>query len=168
MRILLAMRAVARAQELASALRSNGLECASIAVPETVLGNQLEVRGTGELRERLRRELDLAVAEFNPDLIHGEGLTFWGQLASETGVPYVATLVAADLEHAEGTRLRELAEQGAENARCVLVPAELTEANKPLLAGLENVTPAPWWPDALELLEAVYRAALNRPASGLA
>lgn len=165
MRVILAMRAQV-AEGLAAALRGQGHEWRIVSTAPLAL--EVEDAAIAELRERLRRELDQAVAQFNPHLIHAQGLTFWGQLASETGVPYVATLMADDLQHAEGTRLRELAEQGAENARCVLVPAELAEASKPLLGGLEHAMPAPWWPDALEPLEAVYRAAINRPASGLA
>ncbi|MFO0895911.1 MAG: hypothetical protein U0836_00660 [Pirellulales bacterium] len=166
MRVILALHSQV-AVHLAATLRGQGHEVL-VLDDERPATDALAETAVATLRERLRRQLDQAVTEFNPQLIHAEGLTFWGQLASETGVPYVATLVADDLEHAEGSRPRELAEQGAENARCVLVPAELAEASKPLLGGVEHVAPAPWWPDALDPLETVYRAAINRPASGLA
>ncbi len=164
MRVILAMHSQV-AELLVATLRGQGNEVLTLDAERPVT-DALAETAVATLRERLRRELDLVVAEFNPHLIHAEGLTFWGQLASETGVPYVATLVAEDLEHADGSRLRELAEQGAENARCVLVPAEFAEVCTPLLAGLEHLVPAPWWPDALDPLEAIYRAALHRPASG--
>lgn len=164
MRIVFAVQSQV-AEELAATLRGQGHEGRIVPAELPPLG-VMDGAAIGAFRDRLRRQLDQAVAEFDPHLIHAEGLTFWGQLASETGVPYVATLVAEDLEHTEGSRLRELAEQGAENARCVLVPAELADASKPLLAGFEHLMPAPWWPDALEPLEAVYRAAINRPEGG--
>lgn len=164
MRILLAMLTPANAQRLASALHLQGLTSASIALPQSNLPGRGDERTMAELRESRRRALDQAVAQFNPHLIHAEGLTFWGQLACETGVPYVVTLVADDLDHADGSRLKELAEQGAQNARCVLVPAPFGEESKRLLEGLENLAAAPWWPDRLAPLEALYRAALDRIA----
>jgi len=161
MRVVLAVRA--EAERLAGALRELGHDPVAVAT-ELSLHVSKDDAAIGALRERLRRKLDQTVDSFDPDLIHAEGLTFWGQLASETGVPYVVTLVADDLRHAEGSRLRELAEQGAENARRVIVPAELEAASKRLLGGLENVVTAPWWPDDLAPLAAIYRAAIERPA----
>ncbi len=158
------MRTEAGAQALASALDSADFTIASLTASKAYAADRVDERFVADLRERLRRELDLAVEAFDPQLIHAEGLTLWGQLASETGVPYVVTLVAEDLRYAVGSRLRELAEQGAENARCVIVPAELEAASNAVLAGLENVATVRWWPDDLGPLDGIYRAAIKRRA----
>jgi hypothetical protein len=151
------------AASVAASLRKSGHEGLTLSAEAPPMASTDET-AMGAARERLRRQLDQAVAQFDPHLIHAEGLTFWGQLACETGVPYVVTLVADDLDHADGSRLKELAEQGAQNARCVLVPAPFGEESKRLLEGLDNIAAAPWWPDQLAPLEALYRAALDRIA----
>jgi hypothetical protein len=162
------------AEELAASLRDFGHERLVISadVPAT---SGMDETAIGALRERLRRELDQAVAQFNPHLIHADGLTFWGQLASETGVPYVATLRAHDLSWSRRDgRLQELAEQGAENARRVLVPRALAEESARLIGGLEHTVQTPWWPrddaagvplseEAIDALRAIYLAVLGEP-----
>lgn len=81
-------------------------------------------------RDTLRRALDLEVAQFDPQVIHAQHVWLWGQLALETGVPYLLSAWGADLPAARADRrLRDLAEQAADNAgRIVAADATLARA----------------------------------------
>jgi glycogen(starch) synthase len=76
-------------------------------------------------REELRRQLDLEVAEFDPQIIHVQHIWIEGQLALETGVPYVLTGWEPELEcRAADPRYRDLVDQAAENASRIVVASE--------------------------------------------
>lgn len=75
-----------------------------------------------EFREQLRHHLDIEVAEFDPHIIHAQHLWLEGQLALETGVPYVVTAGAAALDtYAADPRYHSLVDQAAENAGRIVV-----------------------------------------------
>ncbi len=76
-------------------------------------------------REELRRQLDIEVAEFDPQIIHAQHIWIEGQLALETGVPYVLTGWGPELEFwAADPRYRDLIDQAAENASRIVVASE--------------------------------------------
>jgi len=81
--------------------------------------------GTEQLaayRDEMRRQLDVEVAEFDPQIIHAQHIWIEGQLALETGVPYVLTAWGPELDCcAADPRYRDLVEQAAENASRVVV-----------------------------------------------
>jgi hypothetical protein len=73
-------------------------------------------------RDQMRRQLDVHVDRFDPHLIHGQHLWVQGQLALETGVPYVLNAWGGELiEYQADPRYRALAEQATENAARILV-----------------------------------------------
>jgi hypothetical protein len=75
----------------------------------------------GVYREAMRRRLDLEVDEFNPQVIHVQHVWLAGQLALESGAPYVLTAWKPELEAAqEDQRFQPLADQAAENASRIL------------------------------------------------
>ena len=75
----------------------------------------------GAYREAMRRRLDVEVAEFNPQVIHAQHVWLSGQLALESGVPYVLTAWQAELDAAASDRrYQPLADQAAENASRIL------------------------------------------------
>ena len=81
-------------------------------------------------REVLRKKLDLEVERYDPHVIHAQHIWLGGQLALETGVPYVLSAWGPELAECTGApRLRALAEQAAENASRIFVQSrELADA----------------------------------------
>ncbi len=78
-------------------------------------------------RDCLRRRLDTQVLHFDPHVIHAQHVWILGQLALESGVPYVLNAWDAELvEYEQDVRYRPLAEQAAENASRILVADEAT------------------------------------------
>ncbi|HEX3724991.1 MAG TPA: glycosyltransferase [Pirellulales bacterium] len=78
-----------------------------------------------EYREKIRRHLDVEVDQFDPHVIHAQHIWVQGQLALETGVPYVLNAWGAELfDYAADARYRAWADQAAENAARILVPDE--------------------------------------------
>jgi hypothetical protein len=76
-----------------------------------------------QYRECLRRRLDRQVMRFDPHIIHAQHVWVLGQLALETGVPYVLNAWGPELVDAQAdARYRDLAEQAAENAGLILAP----------------------------------------------
>jgi hypothetical protein len=74
-----------------------------------------------QYRERLRRRLDAQIMHFDPHVIHVQHVWVLGQLALETGVPYVLNAWGPELDDAPlDERFRALAEQAAENASRIL------------------------------------------------
>jgi len=72
-------------------------------------------------RECLRRRLDRQIDEFDPHMIHAQHIWLWGQLALETGVPYVLSAWGAELvDYSVDARFRPLVEQAADNAGRIL------------------------------------------------
>lgn len=73
-------------------------------------------------RDVLRDRLDDIIAQFDPHVIHAQHVWVQGQLALETGVPYVLNAWGPELDEATAQpRYRSLAMQAAENAGRILV-----------------------------------------------
>lgn len=90
-------------------------------------------------RDVLRSVLDEEVEKFNPQVIHAQHIWLWGQLALESGVPYVLTAWGPELvSRARDDRYRPLADQAAENASRIFVPDE--HIRKEVLDAFEDVT----------------------------
>ncbi len=78
-------------------------------------------------RDCLRRRLDNQIMHFDPHVIHVQHIWILGQLALESGVPYVLNAWNAELNDFElDPRYQPLAEQAAENASRILVGDEAT------------------------------------------
>ncbi len=76
-----------------------------------------------QYREQLRRRLDAQVDRFNPDVIHAQYAWVQGQLAVETGAPYVLNIWGPELVDCDiDPRYRTLADQAATNASRILTP----------------------------------------------
>lgn len=76
-------------------------------------------------RDVLRHELDVEVDSFDPQIIHAQHAWIWGQLALESGVPYVVSAWGPEfVSRARDERYRLFADQAAENAGRILVPDE--------------------------------------------
>ncbi|MBI3836854.1 MAG: glycosyltransferase [Planctomycetia bacterium] len=105
------------------------LPCFSTPAPTNKLPTfaALSDRQLARYRGRLRQQLDLQIESFNPHVIHAQHIWVQGQLALETGVPYVLNAWGPELiDYAGDERYRALADQAAENAGRILVPhAEL-------------------------------------------
>jgi hypothetical protein len=79
-------------------------------------------------RDCLRRRLDQEILRFDPHVIHAQHLWILGQLALESGVPYVLNAWGDELaECQQDARYRPLAEQAAENASRILVATPATQ-----------------------------------------
>ncbi len=130
-----------------------------------------------QYRERLRRRLDMQILRFDPHLIHAQHVWLLGQLAMESGVPYVLSAWGPELvDRQSDVRYAALAAQAAENAGRILA-ADL--ATKRRIASLFPVAAkrTVLMPDALRLcgtsvsdtartaaanaLATLYRAVLN-------
>lgn len=73
-------------------------------------------------RDVQRDRLDAIIAEFDPHVIHGQHVWVQGQLALETGVPYLLNAWGEELEEGlADERYHTLAAQAAENAGRILV-----------------------------------------------
>ena len=81
----------------------------------------LSDRQLSDYRHVLRRALDDVVDKFNPDIIHAQHIWVLGQLALETGVPYVLTAWPEELRAVADARYRALADQAADNAGRIFV-----------------------------------------------
>lgn len=78
-----------------------------------------------QYRERLRRRLDAQVLQFDPHVIHAQHVWVLGQLALESGVPYVLNAWGPELVDCRAdARYRALAEQAAENASRIFAADE--------------------------------------------
>jgi len=72
-------------------------------------------------RDQIRRQLDAEIDRFDPDVIHAQHVWVQGQLALETGVPYLLSAWGPELvEYKKDARYRMLADQAAENAGRIL------------------------------------------------
>jgi len=86
---------------------------------------QLSDAQLSEYRDVLRRRLDQQILEFDPHVIHAQHIWVLGQLALESGVPYVLSAWNAELVDCQlDPRYRPLAEQAAENASRILAADE--------------------------------------------
>lgn len=87
----------------------------------------LSMEHLARYRECLRRRLDAVILHFNPHVIHVQHIWVLGQLALETGVPYVVSAWPAELVDCQSDkRYRALAEQAAENAGRILAADRAT------------------------------------------
>ncbi len=78
-------------------------------------------------RDHLRWRLDNQILQFDPHVIHVQHVWILGQLALESGVPYVVNAWDAELvDYEQDQRYRPLADQAAENASRILVADEAT------------------------------------------
>jgi hypothetical protein len=110
-----------------------------------------------QYRDRLRRKLDAMILEFDPHILHVQHVWVLGQLALETGVPYVLNAWGPELvDAAADPRFRELAEQAAENASRILA---VDHATLEQLTGLYDVSEerAQVLPAELALLDSPLR-----------
>ena len=99
---------------------------------------QLTAEQFNTYRDVLRHELDAEVASFDPQIIHAQHIWLWGQLALETGVPYVLTAWGPEfVSRARDDRYRPLADQAAENAGRIFVADEHVRGE--LLDGFDDV-----------------------------
>lgn len=106
----------------------------------------------GELaryRDCLRRRLDTEILRFDPHVIHAQHLWVLGQLALESGVPYVLNAWDDELiDYRQDARYQPLAEQAAENASRILVATSATqqrvESMFELAADRTLLMPPPW------------------------
>lgn len=122
-----------------------------------------------EYREQFRQQLDREVAEFDPHIIHCQHVWLEGQLALETGVPYVLTGWEAELTWWHDPRFHALVEQAAENASRVVVAtqaladefASRAEAVRDRLIVVEELE-SPGASGAGLRMEEVYRAAFQQ------
>jgi hypothetical protein len=79
-------------------------------------------------RDCLRRRLDNLIVRFDPHVIHVQHIWILGQLALESGVPYILNAWHSELdEYARDARYQPLVEQAAENASRILVVDEATK-----------------------------------------
>ncbi len=75
----------------------------------------------------MRRHLDRHVDRFDPHVIHGQHIWVQGQLAVETGVPYVLNAWGPELvDYQLDARYRALADQAAANAGRIMTPDDAT------------------------------------------
>lgn len=85
----------------------------------------LSDRQLAQYRDQVRRHLDAQIDRFDPHVIHAQHIWVQGQLALETGVPYLLNAWGPELiDYASDDRYRALADQAAENAGRILVPHE--------------------------------------------
>jgi hypothetical protein len=105
---------------------------------------RLNDRQLGLYRERLRKRLDQQIEHFDPQVIHAQHIWIQGQLALESGVPYLLNAWGPEMAEARrDARLGELANQAAENAGRILVadPALVDEVKNAFEALAERVLP---------------------------
>ncbi len=80
-------------------------------------------------RDKQRRRLDALIDRFDPHVIHGQHVWVQGQLALESGVPYVINAWGQELDdYVLDERYSRLADQAAANAGRILVPDASTKA----------------------------------------
>jgi len=130
------LRVICRADD-AQADLSFDLPTFSTAVVGVQTFESLTDRQLADYRSALRRALDRLVDQFNPDIIHVQHVWVLGQLALETGVPYVLTAWPDEFSaYAVDVRYRGLVEQAAENAGRIFVDsAQLAQR---MLAALDG------------------------------
>lgn len=78
-----------------------------------------------EYRDCQRQRLDAIVSEFDPHVIHAQHVWVQGQLALESGVPYVLSAWGPELDETRrDARYQPLVAQAAENAGRILTPSQ--------------------------------------------
>jgi hypothetical protein len=93
-------------------------------------------KGGREFLAAMRLRLDGEVADFDPQVIHLQGIGLLGHLALESGVPYLILALGEDLEELtvgqDGSTLHTAAQQAVENAGRIVVDSP--EARRRVLA----------------------------------
>jgi len=125
--------------------------------------SSLTDRELTDYRQILRDHLDAEVHTFDPHIIHVQSLWLLGQLALETGVPYVVTVWGPELDSESlDHRYRPFVEQAAENAGRIIVPDKTQHAR--IVAAIEGagerVVLAK--PDDLQAHLEIYYSVLNQ------
>ena len=153
-------RVVCRAGDSAADLAFDVPGFTTSGLNERVSGQTFLALSNVELaqyRDRLRRKLDAMILKFDPHILHVQHVWVLGQLALETGVPYVLNAWGPELvDAAADPRFRELAEQAAENASRILA---VDHATLEQLTGLYDVSAerAQVLPAELALLDSPLR-----------
>lgn len=132
-----------------AAVEGTGIGTPSFSSPDGgVTFGDLSDAELSDYREAVRRRLDVEIAEFDPQVIHAQHVWISGQLALESGAPYVLTAWGAELEAATADpRYRPLADQAAENASRILavdrsVQGRLCDRYESIADRIECVSPA--------------------------
>lgn len=135
--------------------------------PGTTFG-ELSSQQLADYREHFRQQLDQEIVDFDPQLLHAQHIWLEGQLALESGVPYVLTAWDEELDWWPDPRYYSLVEQTAENASRIVVATEAlaeriasrAEALKERLVVVEEVASSD--PHAIgRRMEELYRAAFR-------
>jgi Glycosyl transferase 4-like domain len=106
------------------------------AVDDRPVFSDLSSAQLAQYRECIRRRLDRQILQFDPHVIHAQHVWVLGQLALETGVPYVLNAWEAELVDCQSDeRYRALAEQAADNAGRILAPDDATKRKIATLFG---------------------------------
>jgi hypothetical protein len=96
---------------------------------ESTRFHQLTDEQLNAYRDVLRRRMDAHIDRFDPHVLHADHAWVLGQLALESGVPYVLNAWGEELVDARlDARYFPLAEQAAANAGRILVPDQQTLA----------------------------------------
>jgi hypothetical protein len=96
---------------------------------ESTRFHQLTDEQLNAYRDVLRRRMDAHIDRFDPHVLHADYAWVLGQLALESGVPYVLNVWGPELVDARlDARYFPLAEQAAANAGRILVPDQQTLA----------------------------------------
>ena len=91
--------------------------------------HQLSTEQLTQYRDQFRRHLDVQVDRFNPHVLHAQHIWLHGQLAVETGVPYVLNGWGPELsEFDRDERYRAFADQAATNAGRILAARRRDQA----------------------------------------
>ncbi|HQU42928.1 MAG TPA: hypothetical protein PK867_08950 [Pirellulales bacterium] len=84
-------------------------------------------KGFEASRHEWRRRLDCEVREFDPQIVHVQGIGMIGHLVLESGVPYLLSTWGHEVPECQRDgRLYDLAQQVLENAGRVLVDGQAT------------------------------------------
>ena len=95
---------------------------------DLVLHSTERGKGLDAFRRAARRRLDAEVAAFDPQILHVQGLGVLGNLALETGVPYLVSTWGNELLACQNdSRLHTYSQQAAENAGRILIAAHEME-----------------------------------------
>src|SRR4051794_22773870 len=123
----------------------------------------------GRYRHEIRLRLDDIVQQFDPHVMHVQHIWIMGQLALETGVPYILSGWNAELDEPARPRISELADQGAENASRILVHdsellhrvAQRFESSADRVLVMPAAMTLDGDPQAAEALAGIYREVLE-------
>ncbi len=94
----------------------------NVGDPSASLYSRLTDEQVAAYRSVFRQHLDNEVTQFDPHIIHAQHLWVLGELALESGVPYVVSAYAEDfVAYNADPRYQPLADQAAENASRIFI-----------------------------------------------